>query len=97
MEIFEWDENKNEANVTKHGLDFEDAAEVFKGPMLESPDTSCDYGEDRLIMLGLLEHRVVAIVYTYRNVNTVRVISMRRAKEHEKHQYEEFLNRLGTG
>ena len=31
---FEWDENKNELNIEKHGLDFEDAAEIFDSPML---------------------------------------------------------------
>lgn len=31
---FEWDEEKNEINIRKHGFDFIDAPEVFNGPML---------------------------------------------------------------
>ncbi len=94
---FEWDENKNESNIEKHGLDFGDAAEVFDGPMLVALDTRQDYGEDRWIGLGLIEHRVIVAVYTYRDAETVRIISMRKALQHEKYRYEEFLrDRLGT-
>jgi uncharacterized DUF497 family protein len=90
---FEWDEDKNE----KHGLDFEDASEVFDGPMLVALDSRQDYGEDRWIGLGLLEHRVVVVVYTLRGPQLVRVISMRKALQHERFHFEEFLhNRLGT-
>ena len=93
----EWDENKNESNIEKHGLNFEDAAEVFDSPMLIALDARQNYGEDRWIGLGLIEYRVVVVVYTYRDTDTVRVISMRKALQHEKYPYEEFLrNRLGT-
>jgi len=30
---FEWDEDKNQANIRKHGLDFSDAWEVFAAPL----------------------------------------------------------------
>lgn len=96
---FEWDEDKNESNIAKHGLDFEDAAEIFNAPMLIALDTRQNYGEDRWIAVGLIEYRDVVVVYTYRDrdTNTVRVISMRKALQYEKHQYEEFLrNRLGA-
>ncbi len=98
MAKFEWDEDKNAANIEKHGLDFEDAAEVFDGPLLAAPDTRQDYGEERWIELGLLEHRVVVVVYTYRSPDIVRVISMRKALQHERSHYEQFLrDRLGEG
>lgn len=44
---FEWDEKKNEENITKHGLYFEDADAVFESPMLTWLDTRFDYGEKR--------------------------------------------------
>ncbi len=44
MVKFEWDEDKNESNVEKHGLDFEDASEVFDSPMLVAFDMRQDYG-----------------------------------------------------
>ena len=94
---FEWDENKNELNIEKHGLDFWDAAEVFDSPLLTALDTRQDYGEDRWIGFGLIEYRAVVVIYTYRDADTVRIISMRKALQHEKYQYEEFLrNRLGA-
>ena len=65
--------------------------------MLTALDTRQDYGEDRWIGLGLLEHRVVVVVYTSRDSDLVRVISMRKALQYERFQYQEFFrNRLGT-
>ena len=94
---FEWDEDKNESNIEKHGLDFADAAEIFESPILRALDTRQDYGEDRFFGLGLIEHRVVVVIYTLRDAGTVRVISLRKALQHEKQRYEEFLrDRLGT-
>ena len=94
---FEWDEDKNESNIEKHGLDFEDAWEVFDSPMLIALDTRQNYGEDRWTSLGLLEHRVIVVAYTLRDSNTVRIISMRKALQHERFQFEAFLrNRLGA-
>lgn len=95
---FAWDENKNDENIAKHGFDFEDAWEVFEAPMLVALDTRQDYGEGRWIGIGFFEQRVVVVVYTYRGSDTIRVISMRKALQHERLQFEEFLrNRLGAG
>ena len=49
---FEWDPRKNRANIHKHGIDFEDAIEVFEGACLEGPDERFDYGERRMIAYG---------------------------------------------
>ena len=49
----EWDENKNQENIRKHGLDFVDAEDVFNHPMLIQLDTRLDYGEDRWIGIGV--------------------------------------------
>ena len=51
---FEWDEQKNQDNIGKHGLDFADAWEIFTAPMLTALDDREDYGEDRWIGIGLL-------------------------------------------
>jgi uncharacterized DUF497 family protein len=59
--IYEWDEAKNRTNVAKHGLDFADAERVFIGPRVTFADDRFDYGEERLITLGLLADRVVAM------------------------------------
>jgi uncharacterized DUF497 family protein len=44
---FEWDEDKNQENIRKHGFDFADAWEIFEAPMLTALDTREDYGEER--------------------------------------------------
>ena len=50
---FKWDEKKRHANLSKHGIDFQEAVEMFQSPMLVVADNREDYGEDRLIGVGL--------------------------------------------
>jgi uncharacterized DUF497 family protein len=49
---FEWDEEKNAANIKNHGIDFLDAALTFEHPTLEAIDDRADYGEVRYIAFG---------------------------------------------
>jgi hypothetical protein len=58
---FEWDEAKNRRNLAKHGLRFEDAEPVFSGPCVTFEDDRFDYGEERLVTLGLLAGRLVVV------------------------------------
>ncbi len=59
---FEWDEEKNKANVQKHGLDFADAWEIFAAPILVALDDREDYGEDRWMEIGMLKSRTVVVL-----------------------------------
>jgi uncharacterized DUF497 family protein len=88
---FEWDEQKNAANIHKHGFDFTDAWEIFESPMLTAPDTREDYGEERWIGIGFLRERVVVIVFAERSDDIIRVISLRKALKHERIRLEEAL------
>lgn len=83
---FEWDENKRQSNLSKHGIDFVRAAEIFKNPILEREDNRYDYGESRLIALGETTGVVVFVVYTVRG-SIYRIISARRATKREQQQY----------
>ena len=83
---FRWDETKRLANLNKHGLDFADAERVFAGPMVLFEDRRCDYGEQRMIGIGLLETVVVLIVHVEAD-DTIRIISMRRAESDETDLY----------
>jgi uncharacterized DUF497 family protein len=89
---YEWDEAKNRANRVKHGLSFEDAEQVFDGPCVTFEDDRFDYGEERLITLGLLAGRLVVIAHSPRDEGT-RIISMRKGNRSEQKIYQE---RLGT-
>jgi len=94
---FEWDDAKNRENIAKHGLDFNDAPEVFNSPIVERLDIRFEYSEERWIALGL-SHLVlcVAVVYTERASNTIRIISFRKADKYEREAYyKTFTNRLG--
>jgi hypothetical protein len=93
---FEWDECKNQSNLVKHGFDFADAFRIFYLPMVVGFDEREDYSEDRYVGIGLLNGRVVVVVYTELDEETVRIISLRKALSHERRRYEQYLkNRLG--
>jgi len=93
---FEWDEQKRKTNIRKHGFDFRDAWKVFNYPMLVAPDDRQDYGEDRWIGIGMLEGRITIVIFTERNNDTIRIISMMKALTHEKIRYEQHVrNQLG--
>ncbi|TRU84139.1 MAG: BrnT family toxin [Microcystis novacekii Mn_MB_F_20050700_S1] len=92
---FEWDESKNQSNLIKHGFDFADAYRIFNLPMVVELDERENYGEDRFVAIGLLDGRVVVIVYTEPDAQTIRIISLRKALSYERKYYEQYLkNRL---
>jgi uncharacterized DUF497 family protein len=62
---FEWDYAKNPANIEKHGIDFDDAIEIFKGPILTQVDTRKDYGEVRILAIGIAAGVELLVVYTH--------------------------------
>lgn len=81
---FEWNEEKNRLNIRKHGLDFFDAHKIFESPMLMNQDNRKDYGEDRFIGAGYINGRAMIIVFTKREPNTIRIISLRKANKREQ-------------
>lgn len=91
MMIYGWDEAKNSSNFAKHGLDFADAEQVLAGPCVTFVDSRFDYGEVRLITLGLLAGRVVVIAHAPRGEDTTRIISMRKANQREQEIYQKRL------
>ncbi len=64
--------------------------------MLVAQDDRQDYGEERNIGIGMLEGRIIIIIFTKPDAETIRIISMMKALTHEKIRYEKHLrNRLG--
>jgi len=88
--IFEWDDAKNRANIRKHGFDFADAEEMFRGFLLR-PDTREDYGEERWIGIGMIRERVAFIAFTELWPDIVRIISLRKADHEERKEYEKAI------
>jgi uncharacterized protein len=83
---FEWDDDKAAENGAKHGIAFHDAKFVFDDPMSFTREDAAAYGERRLIIVGLVELKLIAVVYAERG-DRVRLISARKASGHEKPQY----------
>ena len=61
-----YDPIKNARNIAERGVNFEDAAKVFAGPVLEDEDQRFDYGETRMITVGFLNDRMMIVVWTPR-------------------------------
>ena len=86
---FQWNDLKAAQNLTKHRVSFEAAKVVFKDPFaIEYVDDREDYGETRLIIIGLVDNRLLAVVYTMRDV-VIRIISARAAEPFERREYHE--------
>jgi uncharacterized DUF497 family protein len=87
---FEWDEQKAERNLSKHGVPFQEAATVFGDPLaltVSDPDHSSD--EDRFLTFGHSSEGVLLVVsHTDRETST-RIISARRVTRKERKYYEE--------
>lgn len=81
-----WDESKRKINLSKHGIDFVGCEAVFAGTTKTMLDDRDDYGEDRFVTFGLFDGRVVAVVHT-EAADTIRVISIRKAKKREQILY----------
>jgi uncharacterized DUF497 family protein len=86
---FEWDDDKAAANARKHGVTFEDACGVFRDPLaIELVDDRAAYGEDRFVLIGMTQSRVLVVVYVVREQRN-RIISARKAEPNERRAYHE--------
>lgn len=86
---FEWDDAKAARNEAIHGVSFDAATLVFTDPFaLEWLDDREDLGEDRYVVLGMADGRLLYVAYTMRG-ETIRIISARGAEPHERRKYHE--------
>ena len=88
--IIEFDTAKREMTLLERGLDFADSGKVFDGFHYIARDDRSDYGEERFITVGLLDSRMVVIVWTPIN-DARRIISMRYANDREISRYKKHL------
>jgi uncharacterized DUF497 family protein len=90
-----WSDDKNAANKAKHGISFEEAAEVFNDPLhLAFIDERFEYGEERWITIGQIGSELIIVAaHTYMDAGgneTIRIISARKATRRERRQYEKY-------
>ena len=84
---FEFDPIKSPSNKSKHGIDFEEAQELWNDPhLLEIEARSAD--EPRFLLIGMIGGKHWSAVVTYRR-DKVRIISVRRSRKEEVELYEE--------
>jgi uncharacterized DUF497 family protein len=85
-----WDPAKALLNLKKHGVDFEEAATVFRDPLLlVQPDVEHSFGEERWVALGKSVRQLLLVVVHTENEQTIRIISARKAEPRERRQYEQ--------
>ena len=87
---FEWDEKKAAANLSKHGVSFDEAKTVFDDPLyVDFYDPDHSYDEHRYIIIGeSRQGRLLMVSYTERD-DVVRLISSREVTPAEARIYEE--------
>jgi len=86
---FEWDEAKRRSNIDKHGLDFRDALRIFDGrPRLDVGSSRGE--EERTLSVAIFDERFAAVTWTWRGNDTIRIISVRRARRAEERQYRQL-------
>lgn len=90
---FEWDEEKNKSNIKKHGVSFQDALPVFADPNLLLVPDPC-ITEERWDAIGFVGN-VLFVVYTERDNETLRIISVRKANKEEINGYKNYDFRRG--
>ena len=91
---FAWDRRKSADNLRIRGFDFGFATLIFEGPTLERVDQRRDYGETRVIAVGLAQGLAVTVVYTDRaepGGMVRRIISARLSNRREHQAYFEAL------
>ncbi len=87
---FEWDNNKNRANIRKHSVSFEEAQSVFfDETAIQFWDEINSDTEERFLMLGISNKlRILLVVHCHReDESTIRIISARKATAKEKREY----------
>jgi hypothetical protein len=89
MEIA-YDQAKRTKTLKERHLDFADARQIFSGLTYTLIDDRRDYGEIRYITVGLLQGRMVAVVWTERG-NARHIISLRKCNAREQAKYKTKL------
>jgi uncharacterized protein len=85
-----YDPVKRERTLAARRLDFKDAEKVFDGATLTLLDDRLDYGEPRYQTYGLLDQRLVMVVWTPRGADR-HIISMRKCNARERARFQARL------
>ncbi|BAZ30841.1 hypothetical protein NIES4074_33080 [Cylindrospermum sp. NIES-4074] len=92
---FEWDDNKAQTNLNKHGVSFDEAKTVFDDALaLIFDDPAHSFGEQREIIIGYSDlNRLLLVCFTERDNNLIRIFSSRLTTKKERQDYEQNTQR----
>ena len=83
--VFEFDSSKSSDNFKKHGINFEDAQELWNDPdCIVIPAQTLN--EKRYLLIGNLNNKIWSVIFTIRN-KKIRIISVRRSRKNEEKIY----------
>jgi uncharacterized protein len=87
---FEWNPDKANSNLKKHGVSFNEASTVFTDLLsVTFPDPDHSFSEERYVIIGLSSaNRILIVPHTDRS-DRVRIISAREANRNERRFYED--------
>jgi uncharacterized protein len=86
---FEWDLTKAGANLRTHGVSFAEATTVLDDDFALTRNDPDALGEQRFVSLGLSDlGKLLVVVHTYREPETIRLISAWKANRRQRMQYE---------
>jgi uncharacterized DUF497 family protein len=83
---FEWDEIKSERTRRERGVGFDAAIGIFEGRVVQWEDERRDWGEIRIVAVGVANGRFLTVVYTDRGERR-RIISARVSRETERERW----------
>ncbi len=86
---FEFDPAKDTANIAKHGMSLAEAATIEWDTLWATEDDLGAYGEVRMIGYAFIGVRLVCVVFTDRDDDVRRIISLRKATRQEIKRYAE--------
>lgn len=92
----EWDEAKRQSNIAKHRVDLLEAALIFEGWIMVSPDSRDGYGEVRYKAIGMVDGECYVVVLTLRHV-VKRLISAWKGGRRDRAKYQESISRRNPG
>lgn len=91
--IFEYDKNKSRSNLAKHGIDFEEAQQLWNDPYLARTPAHKVGDEERIICVAqYMEKHWTAVIL--QKIGSVRIISVRRSRKSEVSLYEYHRRRI---
>ncbi len=95
---FDWDPTKSDRNYTRRGFDCAFAVRVFADTYVEYDDSRRDYGERRVVALGVADGIPLTVVFTDRvapaGAIVRRVISARLSNRKERRRYADTLEAI---